>query len=225
MADGEEICIQTDDNNTDYSASFMVNDVIGSVDQVFIDSVAMDISSFKLKDAMHAKETPSVSPSAAIVFSETLVGDHKQVEHVHCHVASETNSHAIITSRDGGDGEDKFQEPSPKRLKLHIPQIHLHSNGSNSYIAHSPPSTENPSPEGKRRRIQHDYRRLSSSGYVDDYENGKDKRFTSPTEADILPISPGRSKSVSPRTKSPVNVSKLSPQPVDQPGKDIYTYI
>ena len=41
-------------------------------------------------------------------------------------------------------------------------------------------SPDNP---GKRRRVQHNYRRLSSSGYLDDYE-GKE-RFSGTTEADM----------------------------------------
>ena len=75
------------------------------------------------------------------------------------------------------------------------------SKGSSPSSATFSDTSPIPGSDKKRRRIQHDYRRLSSSGYVDDYENGKDNRFTSPTEADILPISPGRNKNVSPQTK------------------------
>ena len=41
---------------------------------------------------------------------------------------------------------------------------------------------------GKRRRIQHDYRRLSSSGYVDDY-TGRE-RFSSTSESELSPTPP-----------------------------------
>ncbi len=42
---------------------------------------------------------------------------------------------------------------------------------------------------GKRRRIQHDYRRLSSSGYADDYV-GREKRFSSDSEVSTSPTPP-----------------------------------
>ena len=52
------------------------------------------------------------------------------------------------------------------------------------------------SPEtgGKRRRVQHDYRRLSSSGYVDDYI-GRERRFSSTSESELsLSPTPPKSK-------------------------------
>ncbi|KAK3578774.1 hypothetical protein CHS0354_035681 [Potamilus streckersoni] len=56
------------------------------------------------------------------------------------------------------------------------------------------------SPEiGKRRRVQHDYRRLSSSGYLDDYESSKERRFSSESETTNSPspskLKPGLSTS------------------------------
>lgn len=45
-------------------------------------------------------------------------------------------------------------------------------------------------PGSKRKRVQHNYRRLSSSGYLDDYE-GKDRFTGSTAENDIVdPVSP-----------------------------------
>ena len=56
------------------------------------------------------------------------------------------------------------------------------------------------SPEvSKRRRIQHDYRRLSSAGYLDDYETRNQRRFSSESDPSLSP--------------SPVKTS-LSPSPV-----------
>jgi len=48
-------------------------------------------------------------------------------------------------------------------------------------------STETP---GKRRRIQHDYRRLSSSGYADDYQGSRRERFSSTEESSETSTSP-----------------------------------
>lgn len=36
-------------------------------------------------------------------------------------------------------------------------------------------SSVSPEAPAKRRRVNHDYRRLSSSGFVDDYEKGRDR--------------------------------------------------
>ncbi|KAH3881396.1 uncharacterized protein LOC127880228 [Dreissena polymorpha] len=59
-------------------------------------------------------------------------------------------------------------------------------------------NVENPdNPEiGKRRRIQHDYRRLSSSGYLDDYETGRERRFSSDSDATSASPSPNKAKAV-----------------------------
>ncbi|CAH1783661.1 unnamed protein product [Owenia fusiformis] len=53
-------------------------------------------------------------------------------------------------------------------------------------------SPDNVTPERKRRRIQHDYRRLSSSGYLDDYTTTvKEKRYsTSESELSLSPTPP-----------------------------------
>ena len=56
-------------------------------------------------------------------------------------------------------------------------------------------SCVSPDAPQKRRRIQHDYRRLSSSGYADDYRSGKRERFSSTatdesSEASISPPTP-----------------------------------
>lgn len=57
----------------------------------------------------------------------------------------------------------------------------------------------NDSPEiGKRRRIQHDYRRLSSSGYLDDYETSRERRFSSDSDATSNSPSPNKLKVTSP---------------------------
>lgn len=61
---------------------------------------------------------------------------------------------------------------------------------------------------GKRKRIQHDYRRLSSSGYMDDYVGGKERRFSSTSDSDMSssPASP-KSKGSASSPKSKVNTS------------------
>lgn len=94
--------------------------------------------------------------------------------------------------------------PEAKRPRLQIPSPtvpSIFSNNSNNSNDGSPES-------GKRRRIQHDYRRLSSAGYVDDYEKGKDSRFSLTNDSDTSPVlSKPRSNSSSPRTKSPIHLS------------------
>ena len=98
------------------------------------------------------------------------------------------------------DGNDTLLDeisPNSKRPKLII------SSSPNSVItADTCVSPEN----SKRRRIQHDYRRLSSSGYVDDYEAGKAQRFNidDPSAITGTNISPRlKVNSSSPKAKSP----------------------
>lgn len=69
------------------------------------------------------------------------------------------------------------------------------------------------SPEngGKRKRVQHDYRRLSSSGYVDDYIGRE--RFSGTSESD-LSLSP-----TPPKTKPPRAVQANA---VETPKTSIY---
>lgn len=154
----------------------------------------------------------------------------KPQEHVTCQSENDCKLHGDLdTDLDegqspvNGDAKNKdikgvdidIASCQGKSLKLHIPQNISPVSVTTNSTQESPlsDSVSGVSPDsGKRRRVQHDYRRLSSSGYVDDYETGKDSRFTSPTEADILPISPGKSsRTVSPQTRSPVVGCKLSP--------------
>lgn len=66
------------------------------------------------------------------------------------------------------------------------------------------------SPEsGKRKRIQHDYRRLSSSGYMDDYVSGKERRFSSTSDSDVS-SSPASPK---PKTNSSSKVKVIKQSP------------
>ncbi|XP_052824727.1 uncharacterized protein LOC106867373 isoform X1 [Octopus bimaculoides] len=66
------------------------------------------------------------------------------------------------------------------------------------------------SPEsGKRKRIQHDYRRLSSSGYMDDYVSGKERRFSSTSDSDVS-SSPASPK---PKTNSSSKVKMIKQSP------------
>jgi len=62
----------------------------------------------------------------------------------------------------------------------------------------SMPTTYIPDPcvspdTGKRRRIQHDYRRLSNSGYLDDYV-GRERRFSSTSDSSEISVSPSPPK-------------------------------
>ena len=51
------------------------------------------------------------------------------------------------------------------------------------------------SPEtGKRKRIQHDYRRLSNSGYLDDYVSSRERRFSSASDNSDVNMSPSPPK-------------------------------
>lgn len=64
-----------------------------------------------------------------------------------------------------------------------------------------------PSPEtGKRKRIHHDYRRLSNSGYLDDYVR-TERRFSSTGESDAS-VSPSP-----PKVKPPIPTVKIKLTP------------
>lgn len=70
------------------------------------------------------------------------------------------------------DMSEQHMEP-PKAKKIKLSPGHASSgtfeSGDNQEI-------------GKRKRIQHDYRRLSSSGYLDDYETSRERRFSSDSD-------------------------------------------
>lgn len=83
-------------------------------------------------------------------------------------------------------GDQHMEPPKSKKIKLspgHCSSS-LHEALDNTEI-------------GKRKRVQHDYRRLSSSGYLDDYETSRERRFSSDSET----TSPGLIK---PKTSSGV---------------------
>lgn len=87
----------------------------------------------------------------------------------------------------GMNADQVMDPPKAKRLKLSP------SNGSvNSLDMNDVTET------GKRRRIQHDYRRLSSSGYLDDYETSRERRFSSDSASDAASPSPNKSKVTTP---------------------------
>lgn len=96
------------------------------------------------------------------------------------------------------NNKQQASPPEPKRPRLLMPTNVQNGNNTNSDACQSPES-------GKRRRVQHDYRRLSSSGYGDDYEKGKDSRFSLSSDSDTSPnIAPKpRSNNSSPKTKPP----------------------
>ena len=79
-------------------------------------------------------------------------------------------------------GETQLESPEKKRLKP-----------SSSPVTNSPDPSSSPE-VSKRRRIQHDYRRLSSAGYLDDYETRRERRFSSESDHNQSP-SPTKSKS------------------------------
>ncbi|XP_076447356.1 uncharacterized protein LOC143284530 [Babylonia areolata] len=114
-------------------------------------------------------------------------------------------------------GEDISSDSSPsepKRPKLLMPTANT-QNCSNNDACQSPES-------GKRRRVQHDYRRLSSSGYVDDYEKGKDSRFSLSSDGDTSPITPKpKSNNSSPKTKSPNPFVGLKLPVAEKPTSEI----
>ena len=96
------------------------------------------------------------------------------------------------------NNKQQASPPEPKRPRLLMPTPNVQNGtNTNSDACQSPES-------GKRRRVQHDYRRLSSSGYVDDYEKGKDSRFSLSSDSDTSPLaSKPRSNNSSPKTKPP----------------------
>ena len=65
---------------------------------------------------------------------------------------------------------------------------------------------------GKRRRVQHDYRRLSSSGYVDDDYFGRERRFSSTSESDAPGLSPTQPKSKSSKGKGSQSAEQINAQ-------------
>ncbi|KAL3852148.1 hypothetical protein ACJMK2_015826 [Sinanodonta woodiana] len=112
------------------------------------------------------------------------------------HPVTKTKSHVRHATTDS-----KHDGPEAKRLKLSVTPS---------------PTLPDPcsSPEiGKRRRVQHDYRRLSSSGYLDDYESSKERRFSSESETTNSP-SPSKLKpglSTSPNQKG--NAGEMDSNP------------
>ncbi|XP_005097886.1 uncharacterized protein LOC101855187 isoform X2 [Aplysia californica] len=221
MAEEEKSCLQ---NIEIYSDCKGADEVASNLPNIF-EALSNDLSrdGHEIDVDMHEPE-PKITNTCESEIADSAdnlgtdgVHQNIQAEHEQGHVANGIGDGIQALDRKSIKSEQLFYEPNPKRLKLQIPQYHVHtsvgSDNSSSSVTTSSTSPvssgENSSPEGKRRRIQHDYRRLSSSGYVDDYERSKDSRFTTPSEADILPISPGRCKSASPRNKSPVNGSKL----------------
>jgi hypothetical protein len=94
------------------------------------------------------------------------------------------------------NNRNQTSPPEPKRPRLVMPANSPQSFNNND-ASQSPES-------GKRRRVQHDYRRLSSAGYVDDYEKSKDKRFSLSSDSDTSPVMvKPKSNNTSPKTKSP----------------------
>ncbi|KAK6995189.1 hypothetical protein BgiMline_011851 [Biomphalaria glabrata] len=214
MADDQKICLQNDKTTFDSVTISQKDFSLQNDDLSFTLDNVKDTHYLSKGGEFIVNNTAECVPKTLAVDSETS-GDSSKVRHVFSHVGDERSQlETFFTSDNNEEDNNILSGQNSKRLKLQIPQICFYNNSNNNSFhaihAVSPQTCENPSPEGKRKRIQHDYRRLSSSGYVDDYEKGKDTRFTSPTDADILPISPGRSKSVSPRTKSPVQSLKIS---------------
>ncbi|CAL1536587.1 unnamed protein product, partial [Lymnaea stagnalis] len=200
MADDPKICLQNAENNFDSSNMAKINVIVQNTDPKFDQDLSKDISCVAANCdnnvIIHSDISPTVQQASD---SETCIcSGSEKVKHVFCHVGlKQGHSAEVIKYEANQEKVELLDEPSPKRLKLQIPQNLSHNYSNyNAFYSSSPPAgeqSEHTSPEGsKRRRIQHDYRRLSCSGYVDDYEKGKDTRFTSPTDADILPISPGR---------------------------------
>ena len=101
----------------------------------------------------------------------------------------------------GMNVDPHMEPPKAKRLKL------------SPSMASAPVSDSNETAEiGKRRRIQHDYRRLSSSGYLDDYETSRERRFSSDSDVTSNSPSPNKLKVTTPPAngKEP-EYSKLPP--------------
>lgn len=224
-------------------------DEIDKTSSFVLDSISVDIKSVtSANDTSHpiynTNNSNSNGNTSSINSNQNTAGwNHsEEVEHVSFTCVDKQNKHVdgvINPQLNVNMNENNIvgvNLTGEQTLKLVIPQI-ISSNCLNipsknsvtdssssssqqiqSFDSSSSPTVISPD-SGKRRRIQHDYRRLSSSGYVDDYETGKDSRFTSPTEADCTPLYSGRNsksnspKSVSPQTRSPVpNIGlKMSP--------------
>lgn len=204
MADDQKICLQNVENSHEHLKTTKISSAIVNANNFINPDSSEEMNYVGIESDFNTSCGENLQQNMPA--ADSKLGE---PEHVFCHVGVEKgHTPYFFQSEDNEDEYELFSDTGSKRLKLNIPQNHYQHNGNNTFFTTSP-TGDTQSPDCKRKRIHHDYRRLSSSGYVDDYENGKDNRFTSPTDADILPISPGRSKSVSPRTKSPVNNSKL----------------
>lgn len=91
------------------------------------------------------------------------------------------------------------------QLNIMIPRSHFNDT---SRAAESPLVPTSPETPGKRRRVQHDYRRLSSSGYMEEEYGDYRQRYNSSTSDSDLSPSPVR-----PRIRS-ISGSRGDPDPI-----------
>lgn len=80
------------------------------------------------------------------------------------------------------DNSDSITPPDSKRPRL-----------TGMPLSNAPDTCSSPD-TGKRKRIQHDYRRLSNSGYLDDYSTSRERRFSSTSENSDISMSPSPPK-------------------------------
>lgn len=95
-------------------------------------------------------------------------------------------------------GDQHMEPPRPKKIKL--------SPGHAASHTLEPTDSQE---IGKRKRIQHDYRRLSSAGYLDDYETSRERRFSS--DSDTTPPTVVRQKSLTSGTTDNAVAEDLPP--------------
>ncbi|XP_013416187.1 serine/threonine-protein kinase PRP4 homolog isoform X2 [Lingula anatina] len=97
-----------------------------------------------------------------------------------------------FSTKDENKPDESMDEDTSSPEKGEVtPQRHS-STENQSSTGCSEPKTESPvTPDmGKRKRTHHDYRRLSSSGYVDDTEGKEKFRPTSCSESELSPTPP-----------------------------------
>ena len=113
----------------------------------------------------------------------------------------------VIAVSNAGDVTNQKRSKRPEHRK-NLPGLQQHVATAESHVELSEKkshkltvtsATSSPDPSSspevsKRRRIQHDYRRLSSAGYLDDYETRNQRRFSSESDPSLSP-SPVKTKS------------------------------
>ena len=86
------------------------------------------------------------------------------------------------------------------------------SPGGQPSVDNKPDALVSPETPTKRRRVHHDYRRLSSAGYVDDYEKSGKERFTQSNEKEFELLEKEMNAVTSPTQPKPKVIARPIPK-------------